>query len=150
MKILSIIILILLITGLAYFFYLGFKSHSASAPGLVDSRLTPCSDKPNCICTEYPNHKSHYINAIEYNELNLQKIIEAIQSTGGIISNNEENYIAATYTSSIFRYVDDFELRIDTEGKLIHIRSASRVGHSDMGVNLKRIETFKATLKSLL
>ncbi|MCW8936328.1 MAG: DUF1499 domain-containing protein [Gammaproteobacteria bacterium] len=150
MKILSIIFLIVLITGLAYFFYLGFKSQSGSAPGLVDSRLTPCSNKPNCICTEYPNHKSHYTKAIEYNELKLEKLIEAIQLTGGTIISNEENYIAATYTSSIFRYVDDFELRIDTESKLIHIRSASRVGHSDMGVNLKRIEAFKTTLESLL
>lgn len=149
MKILLIILLSILITGLIYFIYLGFKSQNGSAPGLADSRLTPCSNKPNCICTEYPEQESHYTNAISYKELTLDNIVEAIQSTGGSIFTNKDNYIAATYTSSLFKYVDDFELRIDTESKLIHIRSASRVGHSDMGANLKRIEKFKATLESL-
>jgi len=149
MKILLIILLTLLITGLIYFVYLGFKSQNGSAPGLVDSRLSPCSNKPNCICTEYPNQKSHYTSAISYDELILDNIIEAVKSTGGSISTNQDNYIAATYTSSLFKYVDDFELRIDNKNKLIHIRSASRVGHSDMGANLKRIENFKATFESL-
>ena len=149
MKILLIILLSLFITGLIYFIYLGFKSQNGAAPGLVDSRLSRCSDKPNCICTEYPNHKLHYTNAISYDELFLDKLARAIKSTGGTISTNQDNYIAATYTSRLFRYVDDFELRIDTENKLIHIRSASRVGHSDMGANLKRIENFKTTLESL-
>jgi len=132
-----------------YFIYLGLKSQSGTAPGLVDSKLTPCSSKPNCICTEYPNQKPHYTNAISYDEFNINKITEAIQSTGGIISIHEDNYIAATYTSTLFRYVDDFELRFDTDNKVIHIRSASRVGHSDMGINLKRIEKFKTDLESL-
>jgi len=149
MKILLIILLTILITGLIYFIYLGFKSQNGSAPGLVDSRLTPCPNKPNCICTEFPNHKLHYANAINYNELNLDKISEAIQSIGGTITIHKDNYIAATFTSRLFKYVDDFELRIDTENKLIHIRSASRVGNSDMGINLKRIENFKEKFESL-
>jgi len=147
MKILLIILLTIFIGGLVYFFYLGFKSQSGTAPGIVDSKLTPCSDKPNCICTEYPNHKLHYTNALSHNQLNIKNITNAIESTGGVISIREDNYIAATYTSSLFKYVDDFELRIDADNDLIHIRSASRVGHSDMGVNLKRIEKFKAALK---
>jgi len=148
MKIILIILLAIFITGLMYFIYLGFKSHNGTAPGLVDAKLTPCSMKPNCICTEYPEQKLHYTNAINYDELDIDKITDVIQSTGGIISIHKDNYIAATYTSTLFRYVDDFELRIDTDNKLIHIRSASRVGHSDMGINLKRIEKFKTHLES--
>lgn len=149
MKILLIILLTIVISILIYFIYLGLKSQSGTAPGLVDSKLTACSNKPNCICTEYPNQKLHYSNAINYNELNISKITQAIQSTGGIVSIHKDNYIAATYTSTLFKYVDDFELRFDTANKLIHIRSASRVGHSDMGANLKRIEKFKAALENI-
>ena len=53
------------------------------------------------------------------------------------------DYLAATFTSSLFRFVDDLELRIDTGQKTIHLRSASRVGHGDGGVNRKRVEQLK-------
>jgi uncharacterized protein (DUF1499 family) len=41
------------------------------------------------------------------------------------------------------KFVDDLEIRIDSTQKVIHIRSASRVGYSDMGVNRKRTELLK-------
>jgi len=149
MKIILIIFLTTAFAGIFYFFYLGYKSQTGSAPGLVNSKLTPCPDKPNCICTEYPDDKSHFTDAIKFETLDIDKISKAIESTGGIISTTENNYIAATYTSRLFKYVDDFEVRMDSENQLIHIRSASRVGHSDMGANLKRIESFKKTFSLL-
>ena len=63
---------------------------------------------------------------------------------GGIIHQDTDSYVAATFRSNIFRFIDDFEIRLDTENKLIHIRSASRVGNSDFGANRKRIEKLKA------
>jgi len=146
MKTILIIILTPAIVGLIYFFYLGYKSQNGSAPGLVNSKLSPCPDKPNCICTEFADDQSHFTDAIKYQSLSLDNITNAIESTGGIISTTQNNYIAATYTSRIFKYVDDFEIRIDSENQVIHIRSASRVGHSDIGANLKRIENFKNAL----
>ena len=62
---------------------------------------------------------------------------------GGTINAELENYIASTFSSSIFGFVDDFEIRIDSIKKVIHIRSASRVGYGDVGVNRKRTELFK-------
>jgi len=149
MKLILIILLTPIIVGLIYFFYLGYKSQNGSAPGLVNSKLAPCPDKPNCICTEFPDDQSHFTDAIKYKSLNADNITKAIESTGGIISTTQNNYIAATYTSRIFKYVDDFEIRIDNENQLIHIRSTSRVGHSDIGANLKRIESFKKALELL-
>ncbi|RDH84560.1 MAG: DUF1499 domain-containing protein [endosymbiont of Galathealinum brachiosum] len=147
MKIMLIIIITTIVAGLFYFFYLGYKSQNGTAPGLVDSKLKHCSEKPNCICTEFVEDKLHFTDAIKFTEKSTAILINAIentiQDTGGIIINQQADYIYATYTSSIFRYVDDFEIRIDNEKKLIHIRSASRVGHSDMGANLKRINQFK-------
>ena len=59
---------------------------------------------------------------------------------GGSIQAEKADYLAATFTSSIFRFVDDLEIRIDTGQKMIHVRSASRIGHGDGGVNRKRVE----------
>jgi len=146
MKIILIIFLGVVLAGFVYFFYLSYKSQTGSAPGLVNSKLTPCSHKPNCICTEYPDDTSHFTDAIKTNDLNIDNISKIIASTGGVIITTEESYIAATYTSSFFRYVDDLEIRIEPENQLIHIRSASRVGHSDMGINLKRIKNLRNIL----
>jgi len=143
MKIILVIFISIIIIGLIYFFYLGYKSQSGTAKGLVNSKLSPCSKKPNCICTEYPDDKAHFSEAIKYESVDIDNIKNAIISNGGLITASQDNYIAATYTSSLFKYVDDFEVRIDTQNSLIHIRSASRVGHSDMGANLKRVENFK-------
>ncbi len=147
MKIILIILITALLLGLIYFFYLGYKSQNGTAPGLVNSKLKPCSNKPNCICTEYPEDKPHFTEAIKFSDedttILTQTIENAINNTGGTITDKQVDYISATYTSNIFRYVDDFEIRIDNKEKTIHIRSASRVGHSDMGTNLKRIEHFK-------
>lgn len=50
------------------------------------------------------------------------------------------DYLHATFTSLVFRFVDDVEFYVDSEARLLHYRSASRVGHSDFGVNRKRMQ----------
>ena len=55
----------------------------------------------------------------------------------------EDNYIHAEFISFIFRFVDDVEFYFDDEQKLIQIKSASRVGYSDLGVNRRRIEKIR-------
>jgi len=62
---------------------------------------------------------------------------------GGIIQVEKDNYLAATFISSIFGFVDDLEIRIEPGQKTIHLRSASRVGRGDGGVNRKRVEQLK-------
>lgn len=62
----------------------------------------------------------------------------------------DDHYLAATFTSAIFRFVDDLELRIDPRQEVIHIRSASRVGRRDGGVNRRRVEKFKAQFEANL
>ena len=150
MKLILIVISLLVLSMLVYFIYLGFKSQTGQAPGLVNQQLSPCPASPNCFCTEYVSDNSHYTSPVEYAEEHSSSIQQAIESAilagGGRIISTQPNYLAASYHSSIFRYVDDFEVRIDTTSQLIHIRSASRVGRSDLGANLKRIERFKQLL----
>jgi uncharacterized protein (DUF1499 family) len=69
---------------------------------------------------------------------------ETILELGGSIREEQGDYLRATFTSRIFRFVDDVEFRMVAAEKLIHVRSASRVGRSDLGVNRKRVERLRA------
>ncbi len=74
------------------------------------------------------------------------RLKDGIRVMGGSIQVEDDNYLAATFASSIFGFVDDLEIRVDSEHKTIHLRSASRVGHGDGGVNRKRVEQLKQQL----
>jgi uncharacterized protein (DUF1499 family) len=56
----------------------------------------------------------------------------------------DDHYIHAEFTSAFFRFVDDVEFYFDSEAKIIHMRSASRIGYSDFGVNRKRLEKLRS------
>jgi uncharacterized protein (DUF1499 family) len=58
----------------------------------------------------------------------------------------EDNYLHVEFQTAFFRFVDDVEFLIDTEEQVIHFRSASRVGYSDMGVNRRRMERIRQIL----
>jgi uncharacterized protein (DUF1499 family) len=62
---------------------------------------------------------------------------------GARVVTHEDNFIKAEFTSSIFRFVDDVEFYLDDHNKIIHVKSASRVGLSDLGVNRRRIENIR-------
>jgi uncharacterized protein (DUF1499 family) len=89
----------------------------------------------------------HYVEPLVYSADEAAQVMPRLKATivemGGSIQMEETDYLAATFTSSVFRFVDDLELRIDTDQKTIHLRSASRVGHGDGGVNRKRVELLK-------
>jgi len=69
---------------------------------------------------------------------------------GGVLIKVKEHTLSATFTSSIFKFVDDFEIRQDTTARKLHIRSASRTGYSDFGVNKKRVQLFSEQLQKAL
>ena len=152
MKIVIIIIVTLIVVAILALFVLGQMSQSGEANGLFEAKLTKCPDKPNCICTEFLADASHYIEPIDLSQSNaaevLSRLKNSIREMGGRIQAETDNYLAATFSSSIFRFVDDLEIRIDKDLKIIHMRSASRVGHSDRGVNKKRIEQLKKLFRS--
>lgn len=154
MKIIFVLVVSLVLFILLYFIYLSIKSQSGTAPGLINQKLGPCPDTPNCINSEFKNDTAHFIDALPYQgksivEANLL-IKDAVQKTGGQITIDDNDYIAATYSSKLFRYIDDVEIRVDNEHKIIHFRSASRVGRSDFGVNKKRIDLIKNKLRTEL
>ena len=153
MKTALLILLVFILLIPVSLFVLGQISKSGSAPGLANNKLTQCPDSPNCICSEYPDQVDHYIKPIAYDDLGfsvtLDSLKDIVKSMGGIIVNSSDvtantiPYFSATFTSSIYGFVDDFEVRIDDTNKTIQFRSASRVGRSDLGVNAERVNKFK-------
>ncbi|MBL4763030.1 MAG: DUF1499 domain-containing protein [Gammaproteobacteria bacterium] len=147
MKTTLVIFLIAAVSIAIYFFVLGKLSQSDKATLLNQTRLSACPNKPNCLCSEYKTDVSHYISPIALNAANANQqfsiLKKSIINMHGEIQHASNNYLSATFKSSIFGFVDDLEARLDTENNLIQLRSASRVGHSDFGANRKRIETLK-------
>jgi len=133
---------------LVIFFAWSLLTRTQSAAGMVNGQLTPCPDKPNCVCSEYPDDSAHAIGPIPLPEgggaESLVVMKTVIESLGGEIQSTDENYLAATFTSKFFRFTDDVEVRLDTEASLIHVRSASRAGYGDMGANLARVDEIRA------
>ncbi len=123
---------------------LGHSSESGQPPGLVAGILAPCPDKPNCVSSEAGEDADHRIAPLDYSASSAEeawaRIQQVIAELGGEVAIVDDAYIAATFTSTLFRFVDDVECRLDASKQQIQIRSASRVGHSDLGVNRKRAE----------
>jgi uncharacterized protein (DUF1499 family) len=126
---------------------LGLYSRSGEAPGLVDGRLAPCPGSDNCVCSEYPDDSAHYVEPID-SDSGAAALQQAIVELGGKIETDAATYVAASFRSKLFGFVDDLEVRIDNGRKLIQVRSASRVGRGDLGVNRKRVERLRQLLRS--
>jgi uncharacterized protein (DUF1499 family) len=115
--------------------------------GITDGKLSPCQGSANCVSSQ-SSDKIHFIEPVRY-EGTLQKamgrLIDVIQGMKRCrIVTMEDHYIHAEFTSAFFRFVDDVEFYIDSEAKIIHMRSASRIGHSDFGVNRQRMEKVRS------
>lgn len=114
--------------------------------GITNGKLSACPDKPNCVVS-HNYDEQHLIDALSYNSelpAAYKKLLGSIaQMPGSKVITKNERYIHAEFTSRIMRYIDDVEFHFSEENKRIELRSASRVGHSDMGVNRERIETLR-------
>jgi uncharacterized protein (DUF1499 family) len=123
---------------------LGHGSKLGQAPGLIAGALTPCPDKPNCVCSEFEKDTAHYIAPLDYSGAPPERawgdLLQIIEELGGKVIAADDEYIAATFSSPLFDFVDDVECRLEASEGRIQIRSASRMGHSDLGVNRKRVE----------
>ncbi|PCH62959.1 MAG: hypothetical protein COC19_02035 [SAR86 cluster bacterium] len=117
---------------------------SSEAPqnlGANNGRLLACPDSPNCV-SSFETSEEHGITPLA---ANLEQIEQLLLTLGEAnIIDADENYLRAEFTSSLMRYVDDVEFLRDDGSNITHVRSASRVGHSDMGVNRERIEMIRS------
>lgn len=120
--------------------------------GVQSGQLAPCPSTPNCVNSKSQDAE-HRIEPLTYNSTPT----EAMADLKTVIQNQErtkiitetENYLYAEFTSKLMGFVDDVEFLLDDSAKVIHVRSASRLGKSDLGVNRQRIETIRAKLNEL-
>ncbi len=116
----------------------------AESPGLKS--LPPCSQSPNCVSSQ-SSDADHFIDPIAYHDslqeakARIMQILTSLPRTR--IVEEEPTYLRAESTSLIFRFTDDLDFAFDDTQKVIHVRSASRVGYSDLGANRKRVETIR-------
>jgi len=139
-----------IIIGVAAFAAI-FFSCSGTRPsniGVKEGVLAPCPSSPNCVSSQAPvSDKVHYIAPIKYSgtladaKKRLVKVIESMKRARIVTA--RDDYIYAEYTSALFRFVDDVEFYFDDAKKLIQVRSASRLGYGDLGVNRKRVEEIR-------
>lgn len=125
-------------------------SMTAHANTPAQKKLPPCLDTPNCVSSQATNTQ-HYIAPFKISGdpkrawLELRNAIMAHDRM--IITHETDGTLHAEATSLVLHFVDDIDAILDVGAGLIHIRSASRKGHSDFGVNRKRIEKFRAQLR---
>jgi uncharacterized protein (DUF1499 family) len=117
--------------------------------GVISDQLTPCPSKPNCVSSQATD-KDHYIHPINFTgtpkdaQDKLLQILNALERTNVIVV--QKNYIRVEFSSKIFKFVDDVEFYFpstSTDKIIIHFRSASRIGYSDLGANQQRIEQIR-------
>jgi uncharacterized protein (DUF1499 family) len=115
--------------------------------GVKEGKLAACPKSPNCVSTQ-SSDEEHRIDAISYTSSldeardRVEKIVRGMPRSRVVVL--ERDYMHVECTSRIFRFVDDVEFWFDDSNKVIHFRSASRVGYSDLGVNRKRMEEIRA------
>ncbi len=114
--------------------------------GPSGGRLAPCPESPNCV-SSYETDAEHGIDPLQFTgsvveaRSRLKEVVAAMPRTSLITE--EDNYLHFEFRSRVFRFVDDVEFLFDQNGT-INLRSASRVGHSDLGVNRNRVEEIRA------
>lgn len=120
--------------------------------GIHETQLSDCPDSPNCVSSSASDDE-HYIAPIEYTakpEAVLDKLVAVIQNQPRTeIVEQTDDYVRAEFTSRLMGFVDDAEFYFLSDGKTIAMRSAARLGESDLGVNRRRLEQFRLALQSL-
>lgn len=121
--------------------------------GITDGKLLPCPSTPNCVNSQTPaSDAQHAIAPLSVTQSPEQtwetlKTVVASQARTEIVDESDR-YLYAEFTSALMGFVDDVEFYLEPSEQVIHVRSASRLGESDLGVNRQRIEAIRVQLNS--
>ena len=116
-------------------------------------QLKSCPDSPNCVSSQSTD-QSHRVSPIAFKGdakqalMAIKKVILALPRTQ--LQQQDEASLHVVFSSWLFGFLDDVEVFVDGAESVIHIRSASRTGYSDFGVNRKRVETIREEFHKLI
>jgi len=114
--------------------------------GVHDGRLAPCPSSPNCVSSLAADDR-HRVDPFPFSGpaeealRRMRDIVLSLPRTAAIADGSA--YLHVGFTSAVFRFVDDVEFLADDEARVIHVRSASRLGTWDLGANRRRIERIR-------
>jgi len=124
-------------------FLSGCAAARPSNLGVRDGRLALCPESPNCVSSQSTD-VAHAVAPLIYTGTaadavaSLKQIIKGMKRA--VVVEATATYLHIEFTSALFRFIDDVEFIVDDAEKKIHVRSASRIGYSDLGVNRRRVE----------
>lgn len=113
--------------------------------GVRDGRLAPCKRSPNCVSSQAnPADAEHYIAPLHGTMDAVRQAVQAMPRT--TIVSERDDYLYAEFRTRLLRYVDDVEFFFD--GHVVQVRSCSRLGRRDFGVNRKRVEELRRLVEN--
>ena len=116
------------------------------AGGVRGGRLADCPGSPNCVASQ-ASRAEQQVQPLPYTgdaEAALQQLKRLVQDMRGTsVQTQAGRYLHVTFRTPLMRFVDDVEFLVDEAAQVIHVRSASRLGHSDLGANAARMETIQ-------
>ena len=119
--------------------------------GLEAGALRHCPESPNCVCS-LPSDAEHTVEAFQLSGPWPQargKVVSILSEVRGFtIERSEPEYLHITCRTLLMRYVDDLEFSWDAKAGVLQVRSASRVGHSDLGANRRRVEALRERFRA--
>ncbi|MHC5210744.1 MAG: DUF1499 domain-containing protein [Planctomycetota bacterium] len=115
------------------------------------ARLLPCPDRPNCVSSQAQDPRRRveplrYSGPADAALARLLSLLEAWPRTR--IVSSEGGRVHAEVRTALLRFTDDVDFLLDESTGVIHVRSASRLGWSDMGTNRRRVEALRASWES--
>jgi uncharacterized protein (DUF1499 family) len=119
--------------------------------GVKEGRLARCKRTPNCVSSQTdPGDTEHYIAPIAFQGNRSEALAAVRKALEGLprakVVRSEGDYLYAEVRSKLMGFVDDVEFLYDQGARSIHVRSASRLGRRDFGVNRKRVEALREAI----
>ncbi len=132
--------------------FAGLWPQPSEIPQLVNGKLRPSPGTPNAVCSENTSPACqidplHFTAPTDEAWAALKRIVQA---NGGVVQKTEKDYLWSTFLVPVFGFVDDVEFRLSPAERVIHVRSASRLGISDLGVNRGRVEQLRRAFQAAL
>ncbi|NJL03161.1 MAG: DUF1499 domain-containing protein [Spirulinaceae cyanobacterium SM2_1_0] len=115
--------------------------------GVKNGKLKACPGTPNCVNSQSQDSQAKIAPLPAAPLADLRKVVEAMERTK--IIKMTDNYLYAEFKSKLMGFIDDVEFYLDPAAKVIHVRSASRLGQSDLGANRQRVEMIREQLREM-
>ena len=117
----------------------------------ISSDMAPCPPTPNCVSSDATD-AAHLVTAFQLAVPSTDGWRTARAAVANLprtrIVTETDDYLHAECSSAFFGFVDDIELHLRQVQGIIAVRSAARLGHSDFGVNRKRVENLRLLLRN--